>query len=179
MGCSMNLDTHFLPRYLRLGAGSQHGTAPPPAIGNPMLQKLYDLWNSKRGTRAAPARADFSIVELKPWLGNLLILDNIGAREDIRFRLYGSKLVDLFGFDLTYKTVMDSTLLIGDRPLVEYQDVSRLQQPVYVSRFTPTAHRHIQVDKLALPLISDHRVDQILAAVYASESIGLGEIQPV
>jgi hypothetical protein len=64
-------------------------------------------------------------------------------------------------------------LLIGDRPLIEYQEVSQQQRPVYVSRFTPTARRHIQVDKLALPLISDHHVDQILAAIYPSDPTGL------
>ncbi len=169
----MMIETQFLPRYLRLGAGPHRAPA-APAIGNPTLQRLYELWDAKRGgSRAAPARSDFSIAEFKPWLGNLLILDNIGAREDIRFRLYGTNLVELFGFDLTYKTVLESTLLIGDRPLVEYQDVSQQQRPVYVSRFTPTARRHIAVDKLALPLMSHDRVDQILAAVYPSEPEGL------
>lgn len=169
----MNIQTQFLPRYLRRDPGQSPGKMLPPVIGNPVLQQLYDLWDAKRGNRrAAPSRADFSILEFKPWLGNLLILDNIGPREDIRFRLYGSKLVELFGFDLTYKTVLDSMLLIGDRPLIEYQEVSQQQRPVYVSRFSPTARRHIQVDKLALPLISDDRVDQILAAIYPSEPAG-------
>jgi hypothetical protein len=165
----MNIEPHFLSRFLRLGPGPHH-TANAPAIGNPRLQRLYELWDAKRGSsRVAPARSDFSIAEFKPWLGNLLILDNIGAREDIRFRLYGTNLVELFGFDLTYKTVLESTLLIGDRPLVEYQEVSQQQRPVHVSRFTPTARRHIAVDKLALPLMSQDRVDQILAAIYPSE----------
>ncbi|QDO99228.1 PAS domain-containing protein [Ferrovibrio terrae] len=165
----MNIEPHFLSRFLRLGPGPHHA-ANAPAISNPRLQRLYELWDTKRGgSLVAPARSDFSIAEFKPWLGNLLILDNIGAREDIRFRLYGTNLAELFGFDLTYKTVLESTLLIGDRPLVEYQEVSQQQRPIHVSRFTPTARRHIAVDKLALPLMSHDRVDQILAAIYPSE----------
>ncbi|MCW0232637.1 MAG: PAS domain-containing protein [Ferrovibrio sp.] len=131
-----------------------------------MLRELYELWAAKRHGRLAPSRSDFSVFELKPWLGHLLILDNLHSREDIRFRLYGSNLTEIFGFDLTYKTVIDSVILIGDRPLVEYDEVSRLQRPVYVSRFSPSIRNHIQVDKLALPLMSGSKVDQILAGIY-------------
>jgi hypothetical protein len=165
----MNFHVHLFPRHRRQ---AESLPAEPSEIGNPWLQQLHDLWDAKRGDRVAPARSDFAIAEFKPWLGHLLILDNIGMRDDIRFRLYGSKLVELFGFDLTYKTVMESMLLIGDQPLIEYDTVSRAKRPVYVSRFTPTARRHIQVDKLALPLISDNRVDQILAAIYPSQPDG-------
>jgi len=161
----MNIQTHLFPRYLRRPVEQEPESQ---AITNPHLQQLYDLWNSKRENRLAPARSDFTISEFKPWLGHLLILDNVSSRDRIRFRLYGSKLVELFGFDLTNRTVLDSMLLIGDRPLIEYDAVARLRQPVHVSRFTPTAKRHLQVDKLALPLISDGHVDQILAAIYPS-----------
>ncbi|MEK9967517.1 MAG: PAS domain-containing protein [Ferrovibrio sp.] len=165
----MNIQAHLFPRYLRRPVVQE---PEPQAILNPRLQELHDLWNSKRENRIAPARSDFTIGEFRPWLGHLLILDNVGSRDRIRYRLYGSKLVELFGFDLTNRTVLDSMLLIGDRALIEYETVARLGQPVHVSRYTPTAKRHIQVDKLALPLISDGHVDQILAAIYPSQQEG-------
>lgn len=139
-------------------------------IQDQRLQPLYELWEARRGDRTTPARSDFTVFDFKPWLGHIVILDNLHSRTAIRFRLFGSKLTDIFGADLTRKTLLEAAVLIGDRPLIEYEEVARSGRPIYVSRFSPTLHEHIQVDKLMLPLASDGRVDQILAALYPSPS---------
>jgi len=139
------------------------------AIANPHIRALYDLWNAKRGTRQAPPRSDFSFEDLRPWFGHLMLLDCIGG-DEYRYRLYGTELVRLFGFDLTGKLVGDAASQIGDKPLDEYRQVVRIGAPAYVSRISPSAREYLQVDKLALPLMEGGRVTKILGAIYLSDS---------
>ena len=139
-------------------------------IANPKLRALYDLWNAKRGTRQAPPRSDFSFEDLRPWFGYLMLLDCVGNNE-YRYRLYGTELVSLFGFDLTGKGVSDAIGQIGDKPLDEYRQVVRIGAPVYASRISPSAREYLLVDKLALPLMEGGEVTKILGALYRSDKV--------
>lgn len=137
---------------------------------HPKLRALFDLWDARRGSRPAPARSDFSHEDLQPWFGHLMLLDCLDDNE-YRYRLYGTGLVRLFGFDLTGQTVSASADRIGDKPLEEYASVVRIGAPVYVSRISPSAREYLKVDKLALPLMEDGRVTRILGAIYLSDPI--------
>ncbi|MEK9967550.1 MAG: PAS domain-containing protein [Ferrovibrio sp.] len=148
---------------------SYHDSNAEVGISHPRLQALFDLWNDKRGSRQAPPRSDFSHEELRPWFGHLMLLDCLGDSE-YRYRLYGTELVRMFGFDLTGKTVRASTSRIGDKPLAEYEKVMRIGAPVYTSRISPSAREYLQVDKLALPLMEGGIVTRILGAIYLSDS---------
>ena len=53
------------------------------------------------------SRSDFSIEALKPWLGNIMILELDPDREDFRYRLYGSEIASRTGFEMTGKWVAD------------------------------------------------------------------------
>lgn len=139
------------------------------AITHPKLRALYDLWNAKRGSRQAPPRSDFTLEELRPWFGHLMLLDCLDNNE-YRYRLYGTALVGIFGFDLTGKTVSDAAGRIGDKPLDEYRQVVRVGAPVYASRISPSAREYLQVDKLALPLMEGGAVTKILGALYLSDT---------
>lgn len=140
-----------------------------PTIGNPALAALYDLWARKRGGRPAPARTDFDIADLRPWFGHVMLLDVVDGGHDLRFRLYGTGLVAMFGFDLTGRLVSQTSDLIGERPLQEYREVIHSIAPSYVSRMSPSRREYLAVDKLALPLIdADGRVNKILGSIYLS-----------
>lgn len=139
-------------------------------VTDPKLRALYQLWIQKRGARPAPARADFAIEDFRPWLGHLIILDCL-PNDDFRYRLYGTDLVSLFGFDLTGMTAQEAVVLIGDKPLEEYRQVCRLGLPVSISRSSPSARKHLCVDKLALPLMEEGTITKILAAIYPTADI--------
>lgn len=139
-------------------------------ISNPKLRSLYDLWAAKRGSRQAPPRSDFSLEDLRPWFGHLMLLDCMPNHE-YRYRLYGTALVGIFGFDLTNKMVGGATGQIGDKPLDEYRQVVRIGAPVYATRVSPSAREYLQVDKLALPLMEGGEVTKILGAIYLSEAV--------
>lgn len=139
------------------------------AVSHPKLRGLLDLWEATRGSRQAPPRSDFSHEDLQPWFGHLMLLDCLQGN-DYRYRLYGTALTRLFGFDLTGQLVSTSADRIGDQPLEEYARVVRIGAPVYASRISPSAREYLQVDKLALPLMEGGRVTKILGAIYLSES---------
>ncbi len=77
-----------------------------PDITHDGLARLYDLWVEKRGSRALPDRHDFGPEPLRPWLGNLVLID-VGEGRQYRYRLYGSNFVFRFGVEMTNRTVDD------------------------------------------------------------------------
>lgn len=147
---------------------SYHDDSHDVAISHPALRALFDLWDARRGSRQAPPRSDFSHEDLQPWFGHLMLLDCLEGGE-YRYRLYGTKLTQLFGFDLTGKMVGASSDRIGDKPQDEYAKVVCIGAPVYASRISPSAREYLQVDKLALPLMEGGRVTKILGAIYPSD----------
>src|SRR5262245_18657724 len=48
---------------------------PMPVIATAQLRSLAELWSSKRKNDGLPARADFTDDDLRPWFGNLLMVD--------------------------------------------------------------------------------------------------------
>lgn len=149
----------------------------PPASprADERIARLIQLWEEKRGARAMPARADFSIVELRPWLGHIVLLEAIERGADFRYVLFGARLVQTFRFDLTGRRVSECIAEIGPLALQEYRDVYRSRQPLVSSRLAHLVpHKdHVTIDKLALPLSPDGRaVDQILAAIFADLDAG-------
>jgi hypothetical protein len=134
------------------------------------LGRLLALWHAKRGERPMPSRADFSFEDFFPWLGHLALLDVVGAGEDFRYVVYGTRLVETFGFDLTGRSAHEAIAQIGRQPLAEYQRVAASGLPDHVSRMSPAHKEHLTITKLALPLSTDGRhVDKIVSVIYRVE----------
>jgi len=77
-----------------------------PETRDARLSQLHDLWIEKCGTRPLPDRVDFPPEALKPWLGNLALID-VGEQGQYRYRLYGSNFVFRFGVEMTKRSVDD------------------------------------------------------------------------
>src|ERR1700730_15140635 len=77
----------------------------PSDIQDPLLKRLSAYWESCRGSRAMPGRADIDPVDMQFILGNLYLVDVL--REPLRFRmrLHGTELVRRAGHDLTGKVL--------------------------------------------------------------------------
>lgn len=71
---------------------------------NQKLRALQSLWNDARGPRPMPARADLDVKMLKPWIGNLALID-IFQDGDAEFRLCGTNLHARFGGEVTKRRV--------------------------------------------------------------------------
>lgn len=105
-----------------------------PETTDARLTDLYALWDRLRGDRAMPDRADLPPELLKPWLGNLALID-VAEDGGYRYRLYGSNFVLRFGVEMTKRTVDDLPPEQSAAVKADYDAVVRSGQPL-VRRYT-------------------------------------------
>lgn len=66
---------------------------------HPKLIELFALWSGKCAGENLPARDQFPVAELRPWIGHLALLEPRG--EEFQFRLCGTDLITRFGGEAT------------------------------------------------------------------------------
>jgi len=139
------------------------------AARNPRLGRLHGYWSGKCAGRAMPSRTDIDPVEMKEWLGNLLLAEFFGDVENYRVRIDGSNLIAYGGMDRTGKG--SETLTSNEeRAMIrqQYKAVLETAEPAYFeSQFTNSEGRFLREQKLLLPLSNDGIVvNMVLAGIY-------------
>jgi len=130
------------------------------------LDEILDYWDAKRGDRFAPARADIEPLDLKSAMSRIVLLDVIADPFDVRFRLVGTHVAGVQGFDATGISVRDM------RPQ-EYAELIFGHYAACVERKAPSMHliyldtfgRSMSYARLALPLSEDAKTVTMLMAV--------------
>ena len=67
---------------------------PIAGIRSPKIQWAYDYWLARKGDRELPSRADFLPEEMKPILGNMMVIDVAYDPLELRYALFGTNLVE-------------------------------------------------------------------------------------
>lgn len=98
-----------------------------PDEAAPSLHSLYALWEARRGERPVPARQDIDVLELRPWLGWLTVMDMVDGGADFIYRIFGTSQAAQVGVDLTGRRA--STV-----PLVTQSFLDHLRQAAAVAR---------------------------------------------
>jgi hypothetical protein len=80
----------------------------PATLRHPTLAFLREYWDSKRGGRPVPARADIKASELKEHLPWIVMVDVLPGMTDFRYRLVGTLVTEYFRTDPTGKTVTEA-----------------------------------------------------------------------
>lgn len=80
---------------------------PLDSVGEPAPKALYAYWQRKLAGRRMPARSDIDPLDLKTVLPHLVLLDVHRSPLDFRYRVAGTRTFDIFGYDLTGKSVRD------------------------------------------------------------------------
>jgi hypothetical protein len=144
-----------------------------PVITAPQLRTLAELWASKRRGDALPSRSDFADEDLRPWFGNLLMVDVVEGPHRFRFRLMGTSLVDAAHRELTGKFFDEADISGYEQDVLDdYAEVVRTGTPVCKTRqYNPapgTFMDHWRVyERLLLPLATDgKKIDRILGCSY-------------
>jgi hypothetical protein len=138
------------------------------AIRHSKLQRLFDYWESKRGGREMPSRADIDPLDLGFVIGNVILIDVIaGSPPGFRIRLHGTNLTERVGYELTGKK-------LDELPQAEFRELARLS---FTKVATTAAPLHALNDRILdeqirryetviLPMSSDgSRVDMLLCGL--------------
>lgn len=150
-----------------------------PEFHEKKLDALYAFWDARRNGRAVPARADFDPIEMRPWLGNLMLVDWAGGKWV--YRLYGTAFVEAFRREMTGKSIDELPPEQAALLRTEYEKVRADAAPVwrtYSAKFehaTPDGRQQWQLgqtwERLALPL-SDGSADVSVVLVGAYRIAG-------
>lgn len=73
------------------------------------VRSLFELWDRLRGDRCCPERSDVDVLDLKPWLGRLILYDVRHDPLEIRYRLIGSVICDTYGADFTGESIREKS----------------------------------------------------------------------
>jgi hypothetical protein len=130
----------------------------------PAGQAIQRLWHQKATSDRLPARADFSVEDLRPWLGRLILVDVL-PDGDLFYRVHGTKLAEMLGQELTGKRLSDLQppefrVLIR----AEYDELIASRRPLVVRRRRSYGDRGSYiVERILLPLSKiGSTVDQVL-----------------
>jgi hypothetical protein len=144
-------------------------TEHPFDIPEPRLRSLYDYWHSKMHGSDLPGRTDIDPLEMKQWLGNLMLIEFHGDVSNYQIRLDGTNLEHYYG---TRRTGFGVEKLTSDeerRLLMEqYSAVLDAKRPAYYeAEFTNSDGVYSRQAKLILPLSADkEKVDMVLVGIY-------------
>lgn len=145
---------------------TRHIEPVPEAALHPDLRALVTYWEGKRRERELPARADVDPIELKPWIGRILLVDVVPAGDTVRFRyrLFGTEFVYYHGRDLTGHWLDDvPNAAFRDELLALYRAVVRDHEPQFLAYDYVVEKRRHRFQAVLLPLSSDGRnVDIVL-----------------
>lgn len=125
---------------------------------------LLQQWEARRNGRFCPAWADFPVVDLRHWLGSLNLLDVVDEGADFRFRVYGTRMAEMMGHELTGKLVSE----LPEPRLVEaslhlYRTVLERRAPQFAFHQAPRGASRGFWLRLVMPLASSgDRIDRLM-----------------
>lgn len=137
------------------------------------LQRLLAYWNARRGSRWAPRRADIDPVDFAYILSHVALLDVQADPWRFRYRVYGTGLVAMDGFDMTGRLIDDwPTPEFRDLLQASHRDVAEARAPRLRVRESVIDGRLRVQEGLQLPLSEDGlRVGMILTAIQFRDAI--------
>ena len=134
----------------------------------PRLRELLDHWQSMRGGRAAPARADFDPIEIPNLLRHLVLVDTAKSLGEFRYRLFGTEVCRGFGYDRTGKRFSDLPRIEKFNTVYQGYWLTFIEKVLqyFHGRIGSAEENYIGYSRLTLPLSSDgDYVDMILGGV--------------
>lgn len=101
----------------------------------PELKFLLDYWNTLRNGAAVPAADRVSPFDMRPVLGHVVLVDAIEEGRNGRFRLFGSKVAQRAGADLTGKLIaeLDGGSYLADFARALHRAVFVRREPVFAA----------------------------------------------
>jgi hypothetical protein len=149
-------------------------------VQHPLIKRMLALWQEKRGGRDWPLRSDFDPLEFGFAVGYVSLIDVLegtagdgtaagrpGGQRRFRFRLDGTRQVELFGVDCTGKfldqAVAPESARIAERSFGAAIDTG---EPQYHVRNIEFHERVIGYEIAVLPMSRQgNRIDMLMTVV--------------
>lgn len=93
------------------------------------LAPLLSKWR-ERAANGLPAWRDFDILELRPWLGRVSLVEMLHGSQDIHWRVFGTTISERLGRDLTGCKYSERPDWVAETVFEAYWDVVRLAVPI-------------------------------------------------
>lgn len=127
------------------------------ALDVPELAFLHDYW-LRLPKIGALARFDaIDPLDMRPALGNVMLLEADKTADDYRYRLYGSRIAERAGFDLTGKLTRDVPThpAIGLFFRVCYRACAQRKIPLFTRHVPPASIGVVHWSRIVLPLADE------------------------
>ena len=103
------------------------------------MRHLHAWWEAARGNSDVPDRSDLRPDEIKPLLPFLLIADAEHDPFRVRYRLVGTRVVEVTGFDITGHYLDELLSAEPDQPWIDhYRQVYVSRKPLLGATTVPT-----------------------------------------
>jgi hypothetical protein len=118
------------------------------------LHFLHDYWTTLAAGRPMPFTSDIDPLAMKPALGYIMLLDVIDGGRDFRYRLYGSRIAAVSGFDVTGRLVSEhpASSYMVQLTMAIYRAVVLRGEPVCTEHGPPATLHTAAWHRLVLPL---------------------------
>lgn len=131
----------------------------PETFPHPLMKHFLATWQSMPHTpeRPLPLAADFDVFTFQNALGYMMYLDVIDGGKDFRYRVYGSRIAQFSGFDLTGKCLghVDAPSISRDFMLACYKALLRRQHPLFTQHKSPRDFLVATWSRLLVPLVDE------------------------
>ena len=124
------------------------------------LRVLLAYWSELRGTGAMPHYQQVDPVAMRSALGFVMLLEPIEGGCDFRYRLFGSIVARVSGFDMTGKLMSShrASSYANELAIASTRACMQRRLPLYTERQPAGAERTVSWPRLALPLADDSGV---------------------
>jgi hypothetical protein len=142
-------------------------------IESPIIRQLFAYWQSKCVDGVIPKRADMDPAEIPKLMPYLLIVDIEHDPFRVRYRLAGTRVVQMTGFEITGKYLDEIALPDDEGPFLEcYALASESKTPVLARiKWHIDADTISEYDICVLPLSDDGATVNMAIAIESYENI--------
>ena len=144
----------------------KHGAGAPLVVWNPGLDQprsepprhVLAHWSTlAAGGSRLPHHRQIDPFDLRPALGYVLLLDVIENGRDFRYRLFGSTLVNVSGFDMTGKLLSENPMssYVTEFSLAVGRAAVRRRESIYTLRRPVGTKETSAWERLVLPLVDE------------------------
>lgn len=115
---------------------------------------LLRYWDDLRGERPLPLRSEIDAVEMRPALGYVNLVDAVEDGRDFRYRVFGSVIASVSGFDMTGQlaSTLKASAYITEFSLAALRAAFRRREPLYTEHGPPATVYTATWHRLVLPL---------------------------